>query len=164
MDGDRDVGRRVQGVVVQIMACQSVARPVGPSTRAGTPRDHREVDVDARRRLLVVFELGLGQRGAVGHAPVDRLELAEDVALVEQVGQDVEDAGLVPRVERQVGMVPVAQTPRRRNCWRWTSTHFIASAWQSARISAWLIAAAFEPRSLTTLCSIGRPWQSQPGT
>ena len=43
------------------------------------------------------------------HAPVDRLELAEDVALVQQVGQDVEDAGLVSRVERQVGIVPVAQ-------------------------------------------------------
>ena len=40
---------------------------------------------------------------------MDRLELAEDVAPVEQVGQDVEDAGLVARVERQVGIVPVAR-------------------------------------------------------
>ena len=37
------------------------------------------------------------------------LELPEDGAVVEQVGQHVEDAGLVPRVEGQIGVVPVAQ-------------------------------------------------------
>ena len=57
--------------------------------------------------VFPVFQLGLGQGRAVGHAPVDRLELAVDVAPLDQVGQNVEDAGLVARVERQVGIVPV---------------------------------------------------------
>ena len=110
MNGDRHVGRQGPGggrpdhrVPVVIV------RAVRAGPRRGHARDHGEIDVDAGRGLFVVLQLGLGERRAIGHAPVDRLELAEDVALLEQVGQDVEDAGLVPRVERQVGIVPVAK-------------------------------------------------------
>ena len=110
MNGDRHVGRqgprrRRPDHRVPVV----IARPIraGPARRHA--RNHGEIDVDARRGLLVVLQLRLGERRAVRHAPVDRLELAEDVALVEQVGQDVEDPGLVPGVEGEVGLVPIAE-------------------------------------------------------
>ena len=40
--------------------------------------DDREADVDRRRGVVLVFDLRLGQRGAVGEAPVDRLLVAVD--------------------------------------------------------------------------------------
>ena len=39
-----------------------------------------------------------------------------------------------------------------------------AYARQARRISTALISRFFEPSFLSTCCSIGRPWQSQPGT
>ena len=105
MDGDRHVGRQGPG-----RGRPDHGVPAGRRRprRARHARDQREIDVNAGRRLLAVFQLGLGQGRAIGHAPVDRLELAADEAPLDQVGQDVEDARLVPRVERQVGIVPVA--------------------------------------------------------
>ena len=82
-----------------------------------------------------------------------------------QVGQDVENAGLVPRVERQVGIVPVTHDaqPLELGALNVDPLHGLGRgrARGSRRGSS---SAALEPRSLTTLCSIGRPWQSQPGT
>ena len=55
-------------------------------------------------------------------------------------------------------------TPRRLNCPRWMSSHFSAYFRQRRRNSTADISFFFEPRSLSTFSSMGRPWQSQPGT
>ncbi len=83
--------------------------PGAGSPGLGHAGDHREIDVDARRGLVLVLELGLRQCGAVVHAPVDRLELTEDVPASEQVGQHVENSGLVAVVKREVRVVPIAR-------------------------------------------------------
>ena len=104
MGGDGDVrgegpgGRRPDHRVPGVVA------PGG-----GDARDQGKVHVNAGRGLVLVFELRLGERGAVGHAPVNRLQLPEDVAALEQVGQYVHDAGLETLVERQIRSIPVAR-------------------------------------------------------
>ena len=54
---------------------------------------------------------------------MDRLKLAEDVTLFEEVGQNVNDPGFVAMVQRQVRPIPVADHASRWNWVRWTSTH-----------------------------------------
>ena len=104
MGGDGDVGREGPGGRRPDHRVPGAGAPGG-----GDAGDHREVDVDAGRGLVVVLQLRLGQRRPVVEAPVDRLELAEDVAACHEVRQHVEDAGLVPRVERQIRVFPVPQ-------------------------------------------------------
>ena len=95
---------------------------------------------------------------------MDRLELAEDRPASSKVGQDVEDAGLVARVEREVGVIPVARDPQAEElvALDLDPLHGLGVAERPDLGHAH--PGAFEPRSFMTLCSIGRPWQSQPGT
>src|SRR5205814_3652202 len=55
----------------------------------------------------------LGDRRPIVRAPVDGLPAAEDVALLEEPAEDVDHAGLVARVERQVRIGPAAEDPER---------------------------------------------------
>ena len=68
----------------------------------------READVDGRRGVLFVFDLRLGQRRAVGEAPVHRLLVAVDQPRLHEPGQLSRDRRLVVLGQRQVGIVPVA--------------------------------------------------------
>ncbi len=69
----------------------------------------READIDRQVGLVLVLDLGLGQRRTAVEAPVDRLQAAEDVALLQDLAQRPDLVGLVAEVHRQVGVVPVAQ-------------------------------------------------------
>ncbi len=47
----------------------------------------RETHPDRRAGVVLVFDLGLGQRGAVLDAPVHRLEALVDVAVVQELDE-----------------------------------------------------------------------------
>src|SRR5262249_46460249 len=72
------------------------------------PRNALEIDENTRSRFLPVFELSLGERRSVGDAPVDRFELSTNVTAFDQVGQNIENAGLKARIESEVWVRPVA--------------------------------------------------------
>jgi len=72
--------------------------------RVGGGEEH----VDAVVVAVVVFQLGLGQGGAVFDGPVDGLELAVDDALLEHAGEDLDDGGLVLRAHGDVRVVELA--------------------------------------------------------
>ena len=137
------------------MTCQRTGHRPSRSERR---RDQREIHVDAGRRILAVFQFGFRQGRAIRDAPVNRLELPADEARFDQVGQDVENARLVSRVERQVGIVPVAHDAESFELAALDVDPLhglgLAQGSGSGRGSS---LAALEPRSLTTLCSIGRP-------
>ena len=68
-----------------------------------------EADVDGRARLVGVFDLGLGERGVAVLAPMDRLVAAVHHAAVEHGLEGLDVGGVVLVVEREVGVVPIAQ-------------------------------------------------------
>ena len=59
--------------------------------------------------MLLVFDLGLGERGAVVPAPVDRLEALVDEALLEESVEGLDDTRLIGEVHRRVRVVPAAE-------------------------------------------------------
>ena len=79
-----------------------------PRIRLADVADDREADVDRRRGVVLVFDLRLGQRGAVDEAPVHRLLVAVDEARRHEPRQLARDRRLVVLGQRQVGIVPVA--------------------------------------------------------
>ena len=42
------------------------------------------------------------------NVPVNRLQLAENVAAFDQVGEDIDNGGFVARVKREIRVLPVA--------------------------------------------------------
>jgi hypothetical protein len=75
----------VQGVVVQI------------TTKRSRLADHGEFHVNALADVVLVFDLGLGQRGAARDAPIDGLFAAIHEALLDHVGEKPQFVGLVLR-------------------------------------------------------------------
>ena len=69
----------------------------------------RETNPNRRALVVLVFDFGFGQRGAVVDAPVDRLESFVDVALVEEIDKSARDNRLVGGLHREVRIVPAAQ-------------------------------------------------------
>ena len=69
----------------------------------------RVLHVDAGAGVVVVLDLGLGQRGAVVDAPVDRLQSLVDQSLLEEGVEVFDDLGLVAVGHGGVGMVEVAE-------------------------------------------------------
>ena len=59
--------------------------------------------------MRLVFDFGLGQRGAAVDAPVNRLLPLVDQALLDEPAQRANDRRLVAEVHRQVGVIPVAE-------------------------------------------------------
>ena len=59
--------------------------------------------------MLLVFDFGVGQGGAVVDAPVDGLEAAIDKALFEEAVEGFEGAGLVVAGHGFVGLAPAAE-------------------------------------------------------
>ena len=68
-----------------------------------------ELHEDRGRGLLLILDLGLGKRGLRPGAPKDRLLAAVDESLLDHVPERTDDRGLIPGIQRQVGMLPVTE-------------------------------------------------------
>ena len=68
-----------------------------------------ELHIDRLADVVGVFHLGLGERGAARDAPIHRLLATIDEALRDKVGEEAQLIGLVFLVEREVGVLPVAE-------------------------------------------------------
>ena len=71
--------------------------------------DHGEFHKHALADVVVVFHFGLGQRGAAGNAPINRLFAAINKAFLHDVGEQAQFVGLVFLVQREIRIVPIAQ-------------------------------------------------------
>ena len=121
--------------------------------------------VHRRRDLVGVLDLGLGQRRAAVEAPVHRLGAAHHMAVGDDPRQRADHVGLVGEIHRAIRLLPVAEhaqalevaalahRPARRRT-RGTSGGRRAASSLSPGL----------PNFFSTAISIGRPWQSQPGT
>ena len=69
----------------------------------------RKADVDRKILLVHVLDFGLGQGRTAIEAPVDRLQAAVDVALLQQLAQRADFIGLVAVGHGEVRTVPVAE-------------------------------------------------------
>jgi hypothetical protein len=70
----------------------------------------RETHVDLGAHVvLVVFDLGLGERGAARDAPVHGLLGLVDEVLLDEAGQLAHDGGLVFGGHREIRLVPLAE-------------------------------------------------------
>ena len=76
---------------------------------AGGLRGHLKAHKNGRARLVGVLNLGLGKSGVAVLAPVDGLVTTIDHALIEHGLEDLDVGGVVLVIERQVGVVPVAE-------------------------------------------------------
>ena len=76
---------------------------------AGRLGGHLKANEDRGARLVGVLDLGLGQRGVAVLAPVNRLVTAIDHALIEHGLEDLDVGGIMLVIERQIGVVPVAE-------------------------------------------------------
>ena len=76
--------------------------------RGGIGRQ-RETHPDGGAGVIGVFDLGFGQRGAIVHAPVDRLEAFVDVAAIEKLDERAGDDRLILRAHGEIGIVPAAE-------------------------------------------------------
>ena len=79
----------------------------GMRERGGIPRDIG--NIDRRRDLVGVFDLGLGQRRAAVETPVHRLHAAGQMAVVDHLGQRADLVGFEAEIERAIRVVPVAE-------------------------------------------------------
>ena len=59
--------------------------------------------------MVLVLDLGFGQRRAAVDAPVHRLLALVDEAALDELAERARDVRLIPRVHRQVVVVPVAE-------------------------------------------------------
>ena len=147
---------------------RSLATPSSAGTRCASSGTalvaQRELDVDRRRGVRLVLDLGLGQRRAAMRAPVHRLLALVDHVLLDEPAERADDRRLVVEAIVRYGSSQSPRTPRRLKSLRWMSTYFAAYARHARRNSAVLICRFFGPSSRSTFSSIGRPWQSQPGT
>ena len=76
---------------------------------AGGLGSHLKTNEDRGARLVGVLDLCLGQRSVAVLAPVDGLVTAIDHALVEHGLEDLNISGVVLVIERQIGVVPIAE-------------------------------------------------------
>ena len=151
----------VQGVVVQI----TTDAPCSSGT--GALHD-REAHPDRRAGVVVVLDLGLGQRGLLHRRPHHRAQAAIQRAVQQELA-DLARRSPPPRRGPwwRSGRAKSPSTPRRRNSAACTSI-------QCSRVGAALgaeiqhrhrvlVAAFLRGTRSSIFHSIGRPWQSQPG-
>ena len=85
-----------------------------------------ETDVHREVGLVVIFDLGLGQRRAAVEAPVHRLQATEHVARVIDLAQRADLVSLIARRHRQYGFSHSPSTPRRMKSLRCLSICSVA--------------------------------------
>ena len=71
--------------------------------------DDGKLHINALADVILVFDFGLGQRGAAGDAPINRLFAAINKAFLHDVGEQAQFVGLVFLVQREIGIFPIAQ-------------------------------------------------------
>ena len=77
--------------------------------QAGGLGGHLKAHEDGGARLVGILDLGLSQRGMAVLAPVNRLVATIDHALIEHGLKDLDIGGVVLVIERQIGVIPVAE-------------------------------------------------------
>jgi len=113
--------------------------------------------------VVFVLHFRFRERGIVVDAPVDRLASAIDVSLFHEIQESTGDGGFVRMAHGEVGIVPAAE-----------DTKAFEVAFVLLNVAGGVSTAAlaelrretlpFPPSSFSTCVSIGKPWQSQPGT
>ncbi len=81
-------------------------------TDIGEIVDYRELDIDRRRAVIMVLDLGLGQGGRAGGTPVDRFLVPDDRAGEQEAVEFPGDRRLIGEVHGKIGFFPVAQDPQ----------------------------------------------------
>ena len=76
--------------------------------RAKRRRGHRKLHPYRIRRVVLVLDLGLGQRGLLDHAPHHRLGAAIERAVGSELHQFARDLGLGRIAHGGIGMIPIA--------------------------------------------------------
>ena len=71
--------------------------------------DDREGDPDGVRALVLVLDLGFGERGLARDGPIHRLLGAVDEALFDEAGEAAQDLAFVGRIHRAVFRSPVGE-------------------------------------------------------
>ena len=85
--------------------------------RRRRPNQHKRVRLaddgkfhkNALADMVLIFDLGFGERGAAGNAPVNRLFAAIDETFFDDVGEQAQFVGLVFLVQREIRIIPVAK-------------------------------------------------------
>src|SRR5713226_8649043 len=117
-DGDRDVGLCRMNRDREV-GRQRPGRGRPDHREGGTARElrrelcrhrgQRELHVHGRRPLVLVLDLGLGERRLTVHAPVDRLQPLVDETAADEASELARDDRLVVGRHRDVGVLPVAE-------------------------------------------------------
>ena len=162
VEGDGDVGRdgpRRGGPDEAV----DVAAGERGMDRAGVAGE-LEAHPDGGTGVVLVLDLGLGQSGAAVEAPVDGLQALVDRTLAEEVDESAGDDGFVLRTHGEVGLIPAAEDAEALEGAALQVDVFLgvfAALGADLRRRSWRPFCA--PSRASTLISIGRPWQSQPG-
>ena len=108
----------------------------GPSGSDGRPKRRRQLaavalveresDVDRDVLAILVLDLGFGQRALAVEAPVDRLQAAIQIALLEQLAERANLVGLVAYAIVVYGWSQSPSTPRRWKSAFWSAICSVA--------------------------------------
>ena len=142
---------KVHGVVVQ-MAMLALSF-------AFAARD-RELDVNGGVVAFLIFDFGFGQRGLRAGAPENRLLRLINEILFNEDGEGAQNFGFVFGIHRQIWIFPIAENAEAFELLALKIDILAREGFGFLRTSS----GESSRDSLTTLYSMGRPWQSQPGT
>ena len=127
-------------------------------------RRYRVAHVDRRAAVVFVFHFRFGQRRFAGDAPVNRLAPAINIAPVEECQKRFGNARFVVKIHRQVRLVPLAENPQAHKVLALNVHKFLRElAALAPHFDGRSSGPCVPPNSLSTLISMGKPWQSQPG-
>ena len=71
--------------------------------------DYGKFHPDRRAGVVLVFNFGFGERGAIVNAPVDGLQAAIDVAFLEEIEKRAGDGRFVVGIHGEIRLVPPAE-------------------------------------------------------
>ena len=114
--------------------------------------------------MVLIFDLGFGQRGAIVHAPVHRLQSFINVAAIQKIDERARDHRFILRAHGEIRILPLPENAQADEILALQVDVFRGVF---AALGADLRGRHVRfrgPNSLSTLISMGRPWQSQPGT
>jgi len=114
--------------------------------------------------VILVFDFRLGEGGFKGDRPVDGFLAAVDETLFDERSERPEDVGLEAGTLGLVLVRPVGEDAEAFELRRLFRNPLSEKSSQSFRSSAVETVRFFSWSSRETFCSIGSPWQSQPGT